>query len=442
LSCALRIGCALLIALRIALLPHSLQGSWRHADFSIYYLSGLAFRAGENPYAANFEPLAARLGLETQFVNHATDPPTFILLTAPLARLDPRSAFVVWSGFNLAALAAAMVLLLGPAARIDPTAAWVTTAFFAWYPPVINHFYLGQSKMSLLLALTLVMRLLRTVGPASTATTIDSSNIKLPSRGRDAAAGLLLAFAVLTRVLPLILTGYLVIERRWRVLLWMSAGLLLGGGLTIAMFGFINTLSFFTRGVDLLTARLYLSGGSNLALGAFISRCFWRLGPHPGVGLDFLRQAAILVADSLIALFTLRASIGAEDASDFDAPVFSLWVATMILLSPTAWPHYLVLLILPFANLATAALAHRASRRACWAAAASIVPTMLYFHGLYPFTGSASLWIASTLGESGFFALFAGWLAAYWFALDRAEAARPTLLRTPSLAWKQAFRDE
>src|ERR1700687_2766785 len=75
-------------------------------DFSIYMLSAHAFYADQNPYRTNFDLEARKTGLQDDYITHATDPPTFILLFSPLSRLTPQNAFWVWAVINCAALVA------------------------------------------------------------------------------------------------------------------------------------------------------------------------------------------------------------------------------------------------------------------------------------------------------------------------------------------------
>jgi hypothetical protein len=197
----------------IPLLNH--QGS--RNDFSIYMLSGLAFNANENPYRTNFDIEAKKIGLEDGSVTHATDPPTFILLFSPISKLAPQKAFWVWSLVNYAALIAAIWLLVGPGSGLSTPIGWSFVALVALYPPVISSFHLGQHKILILLLFALMMRWMR--------------------KGNDATAGLALAVASLIRIFPLLMVGYLLIERRYRVLLFTIVGLVVGILLTMVFFG-------------------------------------------------------------------------------------------------------------------------------------------------------------------------------------------------------------
>ena len=93
------------------------------------------------------------------------------------------------------------------------------------YPPVSRHFVCSQNKFFTLLTLVLMMRCMED--------------------GYDGIAGLLLALAGLTRMFPFVIGGYLLIRRRWRVILYAAAGSLLLGAITFAFIGAANSLSFF-----------------------------------------------------------------------------------------------------------------------------------------------------------------------------------------------------
>src|SRR5581483_1000199 len=167
-------------------------------DFSIYYASALALRQNLNPYRINLARIGAPLGLETAPIEHATDPPAFLVCFEPLTLLPVRAAYWVWIALNLAALLAALRLLLGAPSGIDSRLGLALGALALLYPPVGDHFFWAQNKLLVLLLLVLMARWMQ--------------------QRRDAAAGLTLAVAGLWRGFPFILVGYLVLGRRWRAL--------------------------------------------------------------------------------------------------------------------------------------------------------------------------------------------------------------------------------
>src|SRR5713226_10139514 len=93
------------------------------------------------------------------------------------------------------------------------------------YAPVTSHFVSSQNKFLTLLTLVLMMRCMED--------------------GDDGSAGLLLALAGLTWMFPFVIGGYLLIRRRWRVMLYAAAGSLLLGGIKVDLIGVAKSVSFF-----------------------------------------------------------------------------------------------------------------------------------------------------------------------------------------------------
>ncbi|MGH7933222.1 MAG: glycosyltransferase family 87 protein [Candidatus Binataceae bacterium] len=377
-------------------------------DFAIYYLSGMQLNRGLPLYQTEFAPLATKLGMDTGGIDHATDPPSFIALFAPLSRLPLKTSVMVWTAINFACLVLSLILLIGPGSGLSPWAAWTFAALVFWYPPVVDHFYYGQNKIILLAMLVLMMHWMR--------------------RRRDAWAGLMLALACLTRLFPLLMAGYLILERRWRVLAYTVIGIIAGGLLTVAVCGIPSTLAF-SRGVSLLTG-FSTPRVQDIAMAGFISRLFWRVcGAQPGAALDLLRHAAIAAADIAVVLLVIRASLTTTAGADRDWRIFSLWAAAAIVLSPVAWPHYMVIFIIPFAQMAVAASDGRASRRAIVMALTSCALITLWMLYGTQFARPKEPWFGWALSECGFFAMFTGFVAAYWFAMDAPDALPAVPLR-------------
>jgi len=68
--------------LHAVLIFGQLRGRVTRWDFSHYYLSALAMRAGVNPYTTDLRPLGRALAIEG--IDHATYPPAFLLCFEPL----------------------------------------------------------------------------------------------------------------------------------------------------------------------------------------------------------------------------------------------------------------------------------------------------------------------------------------------------------------------
>jgi hypothetical protein len=314
-------------------------------DFSHYYLSALALRQGANPYLIDLNSVPGAAGMELGLINHASYPPTFLLCFEPFTLMPPVPAYWTWFGLNLAALAVALAMLLGGRSEIDFVTGASLVALAILYPPLSNHFKFAQTQIVILLLLVVAMRAL--------------------ASGNDPLAGLILAFAGLLKVFPLVMAGYLIMGRRWRALGWMIAGLVAGGCLTLGLVGVKRSFSFISQ-VNFLTSPHWYDLAANLSLSATMSRVFgYAFGKSLSWNLDLLRRAIIAATEVALLVLTIRASATrARAGNDLDSRAFALWVVAMILLAPTAWVHYLVLLYIPFAQIAIAARGKRASRRA------------------------------------------------------------------------------
>src|ERR1700694_4215969 len=87
--------------LHIYLLLPLLQTNSRKIDFSVYYASAWAMRQLLNPYKTDIAQIANEIGLDTNTINRATDPPTFLVCFEPLTLMSPRRAYWTWTWLNL-----------------------------------------------------------------------------------------------------------------------------------------------------------------------------------------------------------------------------------------------------------------------------------------------------------------------------------------------------
>ncbi len=362
-------------------------------DYSVYYLSGYLLRHGENPYTADLNRLGPLFTMDTRGIERATDPPTFLAMFEPLTLLGPRRGYWTWQAINALALGISLWMLFGRGSELRPEFAVALAALAVMYPGVLNHFYFAQNKVQILLLLVLTMRLLE-------------------SR-RDTAAGLVLALAALMRVFPLLLVGYLLIQRRWRAVLFTGVGLVGGLIATGLAIGFPVAFSF-VNGIDVLTATRWLHYDTNVALTSFVSRLYWsRFGEAPGTKIDTLRHATIAVAWLATLSITCLATLRTAPAKDRSLRAFGLWVATAIALSPTAWIHYMVLLFIPFAQIISSACRHRSNRGALTLAVAS-----------YALLTTVCPWGCTTkcIPYAATLSLALAWAAAFAFAIGAGES--------------------
>jgi hypothetical protein len=387
-----------------------MSGQWHRRDFSNYYESAWALRHGIDPYSTNLTPVGAHLGLETNWLVHASETPSFLLCFEPLTRLRPRVAFWIWIAINFSALAIAIYLLLADRRGLSGRTAWLLAGLILMSAPVSLNFYWGQSQLIVLALIAAAMRAME--------------------RDRDGTAGLLIATAALLRAYPLLLVGYFLMRRKWRAVAFATAGVAAGGLVTVSVLGLAQTFSF-VHGALWVTDYSVVQRVDDLALGPFVSRMFWALtATAPGSSTDWVRRLAIAVADVAVLGLTIRATLAEPSLRnrDPDWRIYSLWIATAIMLTPVGWHHYLVLLTIPFVQIVVSTAAGGSNSRAVWMAALCymliavsnrvfnrlLTPPPTVFQLIFP-------WMARALEETSFIALLTGFIAAYWFATDRAS---------------------
>jgi hypothetical protein len=393
-------------------------------DFSHYYVAALAMRDGLNPYAVDLHPLGRHLGLDG--IARATDTPFFLLCFEPLTLLRPAAAYWSWFAINAASLVLAMILILREAPRLDRRQTISLCAIILLYPPLSNHIFFAQTQIVVLLLLVVAMRSMES--------------------GRDRSAGLALAVAGLLKAFPLVIASYFIVQRRWRALGWTLAGVITGAAATVIAFGVQRNVSF-VAGTYLTRSAGFLARPANVALGSFVSRWFWYASGAVTMTawLNWTRTLTVIAAELSVLGLTVFATLplvsSAQDDSlkyshgrsaeksghsaDRLSRQFALWVTAAIMLSPTAWIHYLVLLILPFMLIAAAGWNGTASPRAVWLLVASYAAISLSM----AITGSAqdSLatrpYLKTALEEFATVSLLLAYGSAWYFAADASGTA-------------------
>jgi hypothetical protein len=390
----------------------------RRWDFSHYYVSALVLRDGGNPYLTNLRPIGERLGLQIGLIDRATYPPTFYLLFEPFTLAPPLAAYWLWIALTTAELAAALYLLFGPASGLSVRAGVVVSALALSYAPLGLHYHYAQCQILLLLMIAAMVRLME--------------------RGREAAGAAMLAGAILLRVFPVLLVGYLVVRRRWRMLAWTALWGAVGGLLTLGLVGFERSLSFI-RVVPFIVNDEFIRQFANVSLSGFIAREFsYVLGGHPSATLVEWRRIITVLAELGTLALTAAATVRTGgDEIDQDWRALSLWVVAMVILSPTAWLHYFVLLIFVFGQMLIAARRGAVSGRALVAAflgfwiievVQPLVISLITHHGADPqalLTYHAGFGAMFTMlpAEQSFLSLLIVFVAAYWFVSDAAVPA-------------------
>jgi len=386
------------LALHAAVIIHQAAARRTQWDFSHYYVSALAMREGLNPYLTDLRPLGAHLGLEG--INRSNYPPPFILSFEPLTFLTPRAAWLTWLVLNLAALATAIVWLLEPWRDLGKRKILAFAALALLYPPVSTNIFYSQTQILLLLMLVIVMREL--------------------AAGHDVTAGLVLGFAGLLKIFPLIMAGYLVVRGRWRALGATVTGFAAGLAVVMAVVGVQRTIDFAV-GAQAALAAGFIDRPANVAISSFVSRLFWYgAGLHSSPAIEAARHLTALGAQLGVLLLTIAVTFSRRPARDGEWRVYSLWIAATIMVSPTAWIHYLAMLLLPFVAIAAAGWRGRASSRALWLMVASYsLITLSMFVAGSAAGGLSHAPIAKTaVAECATVSLLLAYTSAWFFVFD------------------------
>jgi len=175
-------------------------------------------------------------------------------------------------------------------------------------------------------------------------------------RGQPVLAGVGVTIGALFKLVPLAHLGYLGWRRRWAALGWgvLALGLLLG--FSLMFMGWTGLQSYFRHFLELGEAGNLLPMGPNQALNGFWSRVLLgRLAPGT-IRWISLGSVGVLIA-ATVALCWPRG-----DAARAVPLEFALVTVAINLITPYAWYHQFVLLLLPFFILVEHALNTPAQR--------------------------------------------------------------------------------
>jgi hypothetical protein len=380
----------------------ALPGRIHEEDFADYYSAATIMRQGDNPYRTSLAPIGVKLGLHSKNLSGddiIPETPAFLLGLKALGVLPLSQAYWTWIAINFAALIASFYLLVGPGSGLRAVDACLMTALALIYPPLIDLFLTAQSQVLVILGLALSIRWLAT--------------------GRDGAAGLMLAALTLLRGYPGLMGLYLLLTRKWRALAFMVAAGVLGTVATAAFLGWNVLLDFPRAMLSIGVDRELLRSAANTAPASLVWRaCLYFNGWHLGPAGDRFGRALGYAASLAFLVLTVRATLRRGSAPGRDWRLFALWVVTSIEVLPVSWLNYNTLLFVPFALLASAAVREQVSTRAMWAAMGSYLLSLFAFGGLMFLTPGSPIVFFVLVGESKSVAVIAGYLSAYWLAVD------------------------
>jgi len=284
-------------------------------DFGQEYLLARAILDGVDPYQP-VQVLGTRYVGSTGYFDKpypTPHPPTVGLLALPLGWLSYPSAVRVWFGVELVSLLIAVGLLVrgaGLPIRLR-NAPLMALALVAW-PPVTLELGLGQLMLPLLLGLA-------------------GAQLALLG-GRAALGGALWGLTLLVKPIAWPWLIVLAWRRDWRSLAAAALVVLTGGVLSLLAIGVGPTTTYLTRVLPVM-AGAFFTEPTNISL--------WTVAPRLGnATLSAVLPAAIV----LVALVWARrrAPLGAS---------LAMMTIVSLLVSPIVWHFYLVLALLPLAQI-------------------------------------------------------------------------------------------
>jgi glycosyl transferase family 87 len=272
--------------------------------------------------------------MDNLFIHINAHPPTSVLLAMPFVWLDFETAFVAMNLLSLAALAYSLRIVIRELGfEFGPSCYAPTTALAVTCYPVLEHLYYGQ--LGLFLSVILL------------------GAWACERNGRPRAAGMLIGLATAIKIFPVFLLAFFAWRRRRDVVVAGLASVALATVVTACILGKQAYIDYFL--VVLPRVSWFRVGWGNASILGFFSRLFDPLLDHPDnmwwktrALVQSKDMLALGYADTVIALVVSFAWFTArlEDRKERDLG-FGLAMICMVLLSPVAWEHYMVLIILP-----------------------------------------------------------------------------------------------
>jgi hypothetical protein len=338
--------------------------SYQYVDFSQEWLSARNLTQGLPAYMPYLEALSLHTGSPVKAkagaMNWNAHPPTSVLLALPVAGFDYPRAQSIW---NLAMIPAFVLsfLLLGVRLSLPPSAIryplsaqddggqrrglwdglpgltfspWVllpASVLLLYCDPLRVQIFHGQLNLLLLLLILLCWALDRS--------------------GRPGWAGAVLGAATAIKLFPGFLFLYFVCRRQWRSVLAGAISAVVLTGITLLVEGADAYRTYLTKAVpsleqfqsfwlndSVLGFWMRMFDPSETALVSPLHRAPWLA--RSGAALTNLLLVAVLIP----IVWRARSRRQCDSA-------FALCITAMLLVSPIAWSHYFVLLLLPIAWL-------------------------------------------------------------------------------------------
>jgi hypothetical protein len=264
-------------------------------------------------------------------IEYNIHPPTSVLLTLPLGRLDYPDAVLAWNVISLLAFLAS----LGIVARmvVVPRALfWPGVALLSFCHPLYASLHQGQLTLCLVLLITAMWALARS--------------------GRFGMAGALLGAAAAIKLFPVYLAIYYAAQGRVRLLLTALISFLTLTLITVFVLGLDAYHDYV--GVVLPWNAGFRTLNGNISIAGLWYRLFY---PVPGENIVPLCSSMALARWGTLISSLAMTAIVATAAYRAQTPAqrelaFAMTATAMLLVSPVTWDHGLPILLAPFILIA------------------------------------------------------------------------------------------
>jgi hypothetical protein len=329
----LLIGAVILMGLarlRIILILLFSPETYTGRDILQEYLMAKAVVSGVNPYLP-LDELAQMFVGKISFLNHPAPYPPFIsIISIPLTWLSLKYSIISWYFFEMICLMAiSVMLILLWKGKIDWIRAIILFFFLlAWYPIMVELLF-GQ--------LTILV------------TTLVLAALLAAKKNRKVLAGVLIGLSVAIKVFTWPLIVYFAIKKDWRMGI-PGCLTIIGLNLTALFVIGLGPMMDYYFHVMMQVSAVYHSFLKNYSLWSIGYRFFEGTGPM-GDGyvsappLINLPQIAPYVSAGLAIAFLVIGLIWAVRCKDLDI-AYSIMICVLIAISPIAWDHYYVMLII------------------------------------------------------------------------------------------------
>ncbi len=276
-----------------------------YPDFTNYYYGTVAFLHGHNPY----------LGLGKVFAPFAYPPFIFIILS-PLSFLSYVIAGKLWVAFSIICFLASLYIFIGMYHHfsMDPVTVTALAVMIATFFPAKFTFGMGQINMLILLLIALFFL--------------------FEKHREDWLAGVVLGVAMSVKLFPVLFIPWLLIRRRWQILIGLLIALTVCYGV-LEVLGYARLISYYYIHVFPAVASGWKGDYYNQSLSGFLTR---------EVTDNGIRRILEIAADIGILFITFIPIVRPVKPKQFFLEGSLILVAN-VLVDAFSWQHHFVWII-------------------------------------------------------------------------------------------------